>query len=127
MKSLKKKGLQLVLLTCLLALAYSCKKEKPTLAKVRVVNINNETVPNAEVILFPNPSPVLGQMVSETLTSTDQNGIAIVDFSDDFNLGQAGFRVLDIAVNSGDTIFGTGIIKITEEKTNAVSIIVAAP
>lgn len=127
MKSLKKNGLQLLMVTCVLALAVSCKKEKPTLAKVRVVDIDNELVPYASVILFPNPSPVLGQMVDENQVITNQNGAAIVDFTDDFNLGQGGFRVLDIAVNSGDTIFGSGIIKITEEKTNEVTITVTAP
>ncbi len=102
----------------------SCKKEKDTIAKIKVVDENGELIPNAEVHLFPDPSIILPRpIIIDDYEITNFEGIALFDYTENFNLGQAGFSVLNIEVNSGDTIFGEGIIKIEEERTTEEVII----
>jgi hypothetical protein len=76
------------------------------------------------VRLWPNPDPVLNQMVPADTAYTNAVGIATFDYTDDFNLGQAGFRILDIEVRRGDSLYGEGIIKISEEELNKETVVV---
>lgn len=105
-----------------------CKKKKDTVAKVLVLNEEGEAVSDANVTLFVTPtvSPHPG-VISPEEKKSDNAGYAIFDYTDDFNLGQAGFRVLNIEVNAGDSLFGEGIIKIEAEQTTLEKVIVAAP
>lgn len=104
----------------------SCKKEKPTIAKVRVVDESNVPVSDALVILYPNPNPVLGDMIEKDSLYTNDDGIATFDYTDDFKLGTAGFRVLDILVEKDDKV-GSGIIKIVEEEETLEGVVIALP
>jgi hypothetical protein len=102
---------------------YSCRKEKPTVAKIHVVDTMGEPVNNAMVRLYGTStiSPPRAIVLDDTLY-TKSDGSVIFDYSDNFNLGQAGFTVLDIEVVA-EAYSGVGIIKIEPEKTNEETVI----
>jgi len=102
----------------------SCRKESPTVAIITVVDTSGAVFPGAMVRLYPVPTvnPHPGITIDDTLYS-DGNGKATFDYTDRFNLGQAGFAVLDIEIRSGDTLYGTGIIKIEAEATSEETVV----
>lgn len=103
----------------------SCRKEQPTVAKIRVVDTSGAVFPNAMVRLFPTPTiQEHGAILIDDTLWTDADGYSIFDYTDMFNLGQAGFTVLDIEVRSGDTLYGEGIIKIVEETISEETVII---
>ena len=124
-----KVGLGLMLVTFLgLCTLQSCRKEQPTVAKIRVVDTSGSVYPNAMVRLYPTPSIVNhGAILIDDTLWTDIDGYATFDYTDMFNLGQAGFTVLDIEVRSSDTavvpLYGTGIIKIVEETISEETVV----
>ena len=109
----------------------SCRKEKPTLAVITVTDTSGAVVVDAMVRLYPvptiNPHPSI--IIDDTLF-TDFEGKCTFDYSEEFNLGQAGFAVLDIEVtlvkttDGEDSLRGAGIIKIEPELTNEADVIV---
>lgn len=102
----------------------SCKKEKPSIAKVHVVDTAGAPFPNAMVRLYPTPTVVQhGAIIVDDTLFTDSDGTAIFDYTEHFNLGQAGLFVLDIECRSGDSLYGQGIIKIIEEETSEETVI----
>lgn len=102
----------------------SCRKESPTIAKIRVVDTSGAVFPDAMVRLYPVPSTTShGAILIDDTMYTDADGYTIFDYTDHFNLGQAGFAVLDIEVRSGDSLYGQGIIKIIEEEVNEETVI----
>ena len=126
MKSLRHLGCMLLLIIGTSTLITSCKKEKATLAKIKVVNELNEVQNNAMVRLWANPDPVLKQMVEDDTSFTDAKGFCYFDFTNEFNLGQAGFRILDLEVETEDGLYrGSGILKVVEEETNELTIVVS--
>ena len=108
-----------------IALMPSCRKESPTVAVITVVDTSGTVFKNATVRLYPEPSinPHPGITIDDTLIS-NTDGKASFDYTDRFNLGQAGFAVLDIEVWSGDTLYGTGIIKVEAEETSEETVII---
>lgn len=102
----------------------SCEKEEPTVAKIKVVDIDGNPVNNAKVYLHgtSTTTPPRANIIHDT-TYTDLDGYATFDFSDHFNLGQAGVFVLDIKVERLPET-GTGIIKINQEEMNEERIII---
>lgn len=104
---------------------FSCRKESPTVARVQVVDTSGAPFSGAMVRLYPTPtvSPHNAITIDDTLY-TDLDGYAIFDYTDMYNLGQAGFAVLDIEVKSGDTLYGEGIIKVEAEQTSEEKIII---
>ena len=64
---------------------------------MRIVDEQGVPFSNARVVLYPtpsiNPNP---QIVITDTEFTDLNGYAIFDYTDDYNLGQASFAVLNI-------------------------------
>ncbi|MBK6524498.1 MAG: hypothetical protein IPO32_09720 [Crocinitomicaceae bacterium] len=109
----------------LLAFA-SCKKEAPTLAKIYVQDTDGAPFANAEVRVYgESTTSPHNEMIMDYTLFTDTDGEVIFDFTDNFKLGQAGFAVLNIQVNSMDELlFGEGIIKVEEEKTNTETLII---
>ncbi|MFT5669100.1 MAG: hypothetical protein ACI9DK_003311 [Vicingaceae bacterium] len=102
----------------------SCRKEQPTVAKIRVVDTSGAVFPGAMVRLFPTPSVQNhGAIIIDDTLWADADGFATFDYTDMFNLGQAGFTVLDIEIRSGDTLYGEGIIKIIEEEVSQETVI----
>lgn len=102
----------------------SCRKEQPTVAKIKVVDTSGAVVPNAMVRLYPTPSvQEHGAIIIDDTLWTGVDGYANFDYTDMFNLGQAGFTVLDIECRLGDTLYGEGIIKIVEEEVSEETVI----
>jgi hypothetical protein len=97
----------------------SCRKESPTVAVITVVDTSGAIFQGAMVRLYPVPTVSVhpGITIDDTLVA-DIDGKATFDYTDRFNLGQAGFAVLDIKVWSGDTLLGSGIIKVVAEETS---------
>lgn len=98
----------------------SCRKEKDTNAIITVVNGSENPVPGVSVRLYIQSAsrPVRdGIDVTET---TNANGVASFNFNDLYELGQAGFAVLDIDIKNGAS---TGIIKIEEETDNKQTVV----
>lgn len=95
----------------------SCRKKEDTIAKITVRNANNEPVYNARVIVYGQSTT--NQASSVTLYDTawtDASGVAIFNFNEVYQLGQAGVAVLNIdAEKSG--LIGQGIIKVEQEVT----------
>ncbi len=123
-KLVAKAGIIVMFITFLSIGLFSCRKESPTIAVITVVDTSGTVFPNAMVRLYPTPTinPHPGITIDDTLY-TDASGKASFDYSDRYNLGQAGFAVLDIEVRSGDTLYGTGIIKVEAEETSEETVI----
>lgn len=103
----------------------SCRKEGETIARIEVVDTAGLPFPGAMVRLYPTPTIIEhGAIIIDDTLYTDADGMAIFDYTDMYNLGQAGFAVLDIEVRSGDTLYGEGIIKIEDEKTTEEKVII---
>ncbi|MGB0934352.1 MAG: hypothetical protein ACPGU5_08715 [Lishizhenia sp.] len=102
----------------------SCKKEEATVAKITVRDTSNALVVGAEVILYGVSTTLPPQPVTRRDTVfTDASGVATFDYTDDFQLGQAGFAVLNIDAAKG-TLFGQGTIKINEEEENVETVFI---
>jgi hypothetical protein len=119
-----KSGIIVLLIGFLSIGMFSCRKESPTVAIITVRDTSGAIFPNAMVRLYPTPTinPHPGIVIDDTLY-TDNSGEATFDDTEQYNLGQAGFAVLDIEVRSGDTLYGTGIIKIEAETTSRETVI----
>ncbi len=102
----------------------SCRKESPTIAVITVVDTSGAVFSGAMVRLYPVPTvnPHPGITIDDTLIS-GSDGKASFDYTDRFNLGQAGFAVLDIEVRSGDSLVGTGVMKVEAEKTSNETVV----
>lgn len=102
----------------------SCKKEEATVAKITVRDTSNALVVGAEVILYGVSTLTPPQPVTRIDTAfTNSSGVATFDYTDDFQLGQAGFAVLNIDAAKG-TLFGQGTIKINEEEENVETVFI---
>ena len=115
-----KKLLVIILGLALVAGFGSCRKEKDTNAIITVVDGSENPVPGVAVRLYIQSAsgPVReGIDVTET---TNASGVASFNFNDLYELGQAGFAVLDIDVKNGAS---TGIIKIEEETDNEQTVV----
>lgn len=107
-----------------LAMFSSCRKKGETVAKVMVVDTAGDPFAGAMVRLYPSPTiDEHGAIVIDDTMWTDGTGYATFDFSENYNLGQAGVFVLDIEVRSGDTLYGEGIIKVEQEETSEEKVI----
>lgn len=115
-----KKVLGVLLATGVVTLMSCRGKEKPTTAIVTVVDASENVVVGAEVRLYvANASNQVRDGVDKTET-TNSSGVATFRYDELYELGQAGFAVLDIDVNNGQA---TGIIKIEEESDNEQTVI----
>lgn len=114
----------LFILLSILVAVVSCKKEQPTVAKIKVVNTSGNPVRDVMVRLFVTPtvSPHSTILYNDTLY-TKGDGYATFNFTEDFNLGQSGFAILNIEANK-DTDAGVGLIKIVEEEINEETVII---
>jgi hypothetical protein len=92
-----------------------CRKKKDTIAVITVLDINNEPVAGAEVVLYGKSTinQPANVVLYDTLTS-NISGEARFNFNDVYQLGQAGVAVLNIEA-SKDGAVGQGIIKVEQE------------
>lgn len=102
----------------------SCRKEGETVAKITVVDTGGVVLPGVMVRLYPSPTiEDHGAIIIDDTVFTGVDGVATFDYSDNYNLGQAGVAVLDIEVRGGDTLYAEGIIKIEQEVTSIETVI----
>ena len=121
-----KAGLLLMGAAFIALTAGSCRKEGETVAKIEVVDTGGVALSGAMVRLYPEPTiDEHGAIVIDDTVFTGVDGVASFDFSDNYNLGQAGVAVLNIEVRRGDTLYGEGIIKIEQEVTSEETVVVA--
>ncbi len=109
---------RLLSLTALVFVGTSCNKEKDTIARIKVVDVDGYPVAGAYVKLWANlayPDGDASRLRREG--STDNSGMVEFDYTQQYKQGQAGFAVLDI-VSFKDSAVGEGIIKILEEEMN---------
>ena len=128
------KKFTLALIVTILAFSFSsCRKEKDTTATVLIVDASNNPKAGVFVRVFcPDVTckdGVLGDNTNRTAT-TGANGKVSFNYTEDFQLGQAGFAVLDVAVYLTELDMEdytntqtTGVIKIEEEQGNDQTII----
>lgn len=123
-KIIGKAGLLLMGAAFIALTAGSCRKEGETVAKITVLDTGGIAFSGAMVRLYPSPTiEEHGAIVIDDTVWTGIDGVASFDFSDHFNLGQAGVAVLDIEIRSGDTLYGEGIVKIEQEVTSLETVI----
>ncbi len=124
-KLIAKTGIFILLAGLLSTGMYSCRKEAPTIAKIKVVDTSGTPFIGAMVRLYPTPTITdHGAIIIDDTLFTDIDGVATFDYTDMYNLGQAGFAVLDIEVRSGDSLYGEGIIKVVDEETSEEQVII---
>ncbi len=111
----------------ILTIFTSCRKEIDTVAVVNVVDINTLVQPGLTVRMFGEASTdnqgEVQEIAIDRVQTTDSNGKAEFNFTEDFELGQAGFAVLNVEVTVGDSIYET-IMKVEAEETTEETIIV---
>jgi hypothetical protein len=102
----------------------SCNKKGDTIAKVTVRDTANALVSNARVILYGSSTTVpLKPVVRRDTAYTNASGVAIFNFNEVYQTGQAGVAVLDIDA-SKDGLKGNGIIKIEEELQSVAQVFI---
>lgn len=101
-----------------------CRKKKDTTAIIYVLDAQNQRVAGAQVVLkgestiTPSPPVVLFDT-----TISDGSGVAVFNFNDVYQLGQAGVAVLNIEARK-DALTGQAIIKIEQEKDNEETVFI---
>ncbi|AEA43318.1 hypothetical protein [Fluviicola taffensis] len=100
--------------------ADSCVKKKDTIAKVTVLDQDNNRVSGATVQLIGEPSTGTtghGAVNDPKVTTTNDQGEATFNYNDIYQLGQCGVAVFTIKASLGGAV-GNGIIKVEQQKTN---------
>jgi hypothetical protein len=125
MKTTFSKYTVLVLVAVLgVGLNVGCRKKKDTIAKVYVRDSSSQYVEGATVILYGEST--INQPANVVLydtTLTNSSGVAIFNYNDVYQLGQAGVAVLSIkAFKNGAQ--GQGIIKVEEEKISEETVFI---
>lgn len=102
----------------------SCRKKKDTIAKIYVRDASSQFVEGATVILYGQSTINQGaNVVLYDTTLTNSSGVAIFNYNEVYQLGQAGVAVLNIkAFKNGAQ--GQGIIKIEEEVTSEETVFI---
>ncbi|WP_159038365.1 hypothetical protein [Brumimicrobium mesophilum] len=102
----------------------SCNKKQDTFAKITVRDTANAIVPDARVILFGTSTTLPTQPVERRDTVyTDASGVALFNYNEVYQEGQAGVAVLDIRARKGN-LSGAGIIKVEEEIRNEATVLI---
>ena len=102
----------------------SCVKKEDTIAKIEVRDENNDVVEQAMVVLHGTSTcNCPSQVVVYDTAYTNSAGIAMFNYNEIYQLGQAGVAVLDIEAYKSNR-FGQGIIKIEAEMINEETVII---
>jgi hypothetical protein len=102
----------------------SCVKKEDTIAKIEVRDENNDVVEQAMVVLHGTSTcNCPSQVVVYDTAYTNSAGIAMFNYNEIYQLGQAGVAVLDIEAYKANR-FGQGIIKIEAEMINEETVII---
>lgn len=102
----------------------ACRKKQETIAKIHVKDANNSPVAGATVIIYGQSTT--GQPSSVVLydtTTTNSSGVAVFNFDEVYQLGQAGVAVLNIDAEKDGNV-GQGIIKVEQETTSEETVFI---
>jgi hypothetical protein len=113
------------LFTLVLAIAVlpACNPEEDTIAEVKVITPNGTAVPGAEVRLFGQGTideTQVGNIRIDEVQFTNDNGLAVFDFTEYYEPGQSGFAILNVEITKDfpdSTAFLEGIMRVVEEET----------
>ena len=101
-----------------------CRKKEDTIAEITVRDASNQAVAGARVVIYgQSTTNQPANVVLYDTTMTNSAGVAIFNFNDVYQLGQAGVAVLNIDVQK-DALTGQGIIKVEQEVTSEETVYV---
>ncbi|MBM3456332.1 MAG: hypothetical protein FJX80_14545 [Bacteroidetes bacterium] len=101
----------------------SCYKEKKTMVTVTVKDENNTALENASVRLFAEPtSPSENMLIEDYTAYTNNEGKAYFNLTNLYQPGQTGVVVLSLE-GSLNSLSGTDIITVEQEKNNRVDLV----
>jgi len=107
-----------------MAVLVGCRKKEDTIAEITVLDASNQAVANARVVIYgQSTTSQPANVVLYDTTMTNANGVAVFNFNDVYQLGQAGVAVLNIDVQK-DALTGQGIIKVEQEVTSKETVYV---
>lgn|GEM_PF-145697 len=112
--------------------AFSCNDEEDTIAEVIVQTPEGSRVPGAEVRMFGQGTiddDQVGDIAIDRTQFTNSNGVAVFDYSDQYEPGQSGFAILDVEITfetPDSTAFVNGIMKIVEEETTTKTFVLGS-
>lgn len=108
----------LALAAIIVAPSMGCRKKGDTIVRITVKDVSNAPVANAMVRLYGQSTMDTppGAIIRNDTAYTNSSGVAIFDYNEVYQLGQAGVAVLNIQAKK-DGMTGTGIIKVEEETT----------
>ncbi|MDX2360078.1 MAG: hypothetical protein QNK23_04690 [Crocinitomicaceae bacterium] len=109
------------LLIMVIFLSIGCRKKLDTIAIVVVKDHDNIAVQGAIVTVFG--SGTAGEVTVNEEATTNSNGEVTFNFNNEYQLGQAGFAILDISVEK-DSEIATGIIKVEPETTTLETVFI---
>ncbi len=116
-------ALSVVALLCM-ATFVGCRKKEDTIAEITVRDASNQAVAGARVVIYgQSTTNQPANVVLYDTTMTNTSGVAIFNFNDVYQLGQAGVAVLNIDVQK-DALTGQGIIKVEQEVTSEETVFV---
>ena len=107
-----------------LSLFVGCRKKEDTIAEIKVLDASNQAVAGARVVIYgQSTTNQPANVVLYDTTMTNSSGVAVFNFNDVYQLGQAGVAVLNIDVQK-DQLTGQGIIKVEQEVTSKETVYV---
>lgn len=115
----------LLLLVGILSLGLgSCNKKEDTIAKITIRDTDNKLVSGARVILYGTSTEVpVKPVVRRDTAYTNASGVAIFNYNEVYQTGQAGVAVLNISARKGN-LKGEGIIKIEQETESLTTVFI---
>jgi len=112
--------------------AISCNPEEDTIAEIIVVTPEGSRVAGAEVRMFGQGTiddDQVGDIAIDRTQFTNSNGVAIFDYTDQYEPGQSGFAILDVVITfetPDSTASVNGIMKVVEEETTAKTFVLGS-
>lgn len=107
-----------------MTMLFGCRKKEDTIAEITVLDASNQAVAGARVVIYgQSTTNQPANVVLYDTTTTNSSGVAIFNFNDVYQLGQAGVAVLNIDVQK-DALTGQGIIKVEQEVTSKETVYV---
>lgn len=104
----------------------SCRKKEDTIAKIYVIDQSNSRVAGATVELIGEETPGYdghGSLKDSKVATTNEQGEAIFNYNDIYQLGQCGVAVFKIKASLGGAV-GNGIIKVEQEETTKETVFI---
>jgi hypothetical protein len=107
-----------------MATLIGCRKKEDTIAEITVRDASNQAVAGARVVIYgQSTTNQPANVVLYDTTETNSSGVAVFNFNEVYQLGQAGVAVLNIDVQK-DALTGQGIIKVEQEVTSTETVYV---